>query len=740
MAAGIWGMHFTAMLEMAGWLDIHYDTQMTLISLIPAITGCSLTLVLLARDERPGWTLAGSSLALALGVGTMHYVGMEAMRGAFVMRYDPLSFAYSIGLAWVVAALSIGTYQRLERDPKQRLTGVVLGAIGLAAAVTTMHMAGMDATQFYTTDEVIPVENSWLAPEGMTIIIVCVVTMVTGSLIVTELLHFRFVVSLQNLRASEERRQKDHKMHAAIVSHLTDGLLLADLQGDIKLSNLKAEEIFGCSSEDLSKINLAELFDAPCIKIFRDELARDASPTRALESIESQKEIRNRRGENFWLHSVIVPVWEGEKWLLSANLRDVTDTLARDRELERIGAAIDCAQDCFSIADMDEKLVYVNKAFETRYKWSKEEALGARTRDHLERLNTDEMRDGLLSSGTWAGRTSCRLKDGSVLEEFGSMAMIPDENGLSAFFVTIIRDYSEQLTLERKLGQSQKLESIGQLAAGIAHEINTPTQYVGDNTRFTKDAFSDIQSLIKDLNQVAEEDDQISKTKYAELLEKADMDYVLDEVPKALEQSIEGIERVSEIVRAMKSFSHPENDKVMLDLNSAIQSTITVASNEWKYVASMETDFDQTLAAVPCFPGPFNQVILNILVNASHAIADTLTEENSLGLIKVSTMSVRDVAEIRIADSGDGMPDHVKEKIFDPFFTTKEVGKGTGQGLSIAHDVIVNKHGGSIEVESEPGQGTTFVIRLPQSGETVVAADATDAAVAIEPDTTSAGF
>ena len=197
-------------------------------------------------------------------------------------------------------------------------------------------------------------------------------------------------------------------------------------------------------------------------------------------------------------------------------------------------------------------------------------------------------------------------------------------------------------------------------------------------------------------------------------MEHADVDYLAEEIPRAIQQSLEGIERVSKIVRAMKEFSHPAQEKTAIDINRAIQATITIATNEWKYVAEMETDFDPDLPRVPCLPGDFNQVILNIVVNAAQAIADVVGDRSEgKGRITIRTRRVNDWAEIRIADTGTGIPEEIRHRIFDPFFTTKGIGKGTGQGLNLAHTIVAGKHGGTLSVESEPGQRTCFLIRLP---------------------------
>jgi signal transduction histidine kinase len=276
-------------------------------------------------------------------------------------------------------------------------------------------------------------------------------------------------------------------------------------------------------------------------------------------------------------------------------------------------------------------------------------------------------------------------------------------------------DVTQQKTLERDLLQAQKLESIGQLSAGIAHEINTPAQFIGDNIRFLQETVGDVLRVAEEsvVSPVAGATAQSDATTGAAL---QDFDYLKEEIPKAIQQSLDGVERISRIVSAMKEFSHPAIDLTPYDLNRAILSTITVASNEWKYVAQVETDLDPELLPVVVMPGAFNQVILNMLVNAAHAVGAVISgNPGSKGLIRISTRMALDSVEIRIQDSGCGIPEHIRHRIFDPFFTTKEVGKGTGQGLALAHDVIVNKHHGAIELETGIDAGTTFTIRLPLS-------------------------
>ncbi len=276
------------------------------------------------------------------------------------------------------------------------------------------------------------------------------------------------------------------------------------------------------------------------------------------------------------------------------------------------------------------------------------------------------------------------------------------------------------IALQMELSQAQKLESVGQLAAGIAHEINTPTQYVGDNTRFLKDAFGDISTVLDSFGKLlqATKSGTVDGQLVAEVeatLKQADVEYLTEEIPQAIDQSLSGVEQVAKIVRAMKEFSHPgTEEKSLVDLSQAIETTITVAHSEWKYVAEMETEFDSELPQVSCLPAELNQVFLNLIVNAAHAIGDTLGDDaTKKGTITVGTRRDGEWVEIFIRDTGTGIPEDVRSRIFDPFFTTKGVGKGTGQGLAIARSVVVNKHDGTIACETELGQGTTFLVRLP---------------------------
>ncbi len=294
--------------------------------------------------------------------------------------------------------------------------------------------------------------------------------------------------------------------------------------------------------------------------------------------------------------------------------------------------------------------------------------------------------------------------------------------GESKRVIWMVRDISDRLAAEKerqrlseKLRQAQKLESLGTLAGGIAHELNTPIQFVTDNMNFLSDTVTD---LIKAANELAK---FVPAEKKAEVGDKFDLEYIADEAPQAIQQSIEGLKRIADIVLAVKKFSHPTSSgKIKNDLNDIIRTTSTVSKNQWKYVAELDLKLDENLPKIFGNAGELNQVFLNLIVNAAHAIEDG-GKENSPGLITIETRKRNAAVECRISDNGTGIPKEVIAKVFDPFFTTKDPGRGTGQGLAIAHSIVTQSHNGEISIESKTGEGTTFILTFPiEADETLV--------------------
>jgi PAS domain S-box-containing protein len=272
-------------------------------------------------------------------------------------------------------------------------------------------------------------------------------------------------------------------------------------------------------------------------------------------------------------------------------------------------------------------------------------------------------------------------------------------------------DVTERKEAEIRLASAERLESVGKLAAGVAHEINTPIQFVNDSVYFIRDAVHELFQITERLRVLAAGD---RGNAAALALLSGDLPYLAQQLPKALERSLDGLKRVAEIVRSMRELAHPDRPEMSeVDVNHVIRNALVVARAEYKYVAEVETDL-APLPAVRCHAGELNQVMLNLLVNASHAIADVVAGTGSRGLISVATRLDGEVVVISVRDTGGGIPENIRHRIFEPFFTTKEVGRGTGQGLAISHNIIVKRHGGSIECDSELGKGTVFHLRLPR--------------------------
>ena len=495
---------------------------------------------------------------------------------------------------------------------------------------------------------------------------------------------------------------------------------------DMKVAwaNKAACDALGCDSEKIKEKYCYEVTEGT------DEICKNCHVLDTFQTKKPMERVRcNRFDRKLLIRTYPVVDEKGNLEGVVKVSRDITDKQHSEEMQALIATALSQAAESITITDSEGRVEYVNPAFETTTGFKSSEVLG-KTPFDVQNFEHDEefyekLHKTIESGGVWSGKFTKHKKDGTLYYEEGTISPVKNDGGRIINYIALMRDTTHQTELELQLRQAQKLESIGQLAAGIAHEINNPIQYVGDNLRFFQESFVDIRRVIESFTSLLD----TSREKQPEpamisdienTMEEADLEYLFDEIPSAISQGIEGVERVVKIVQAMKEFSHPgRNEKQLANINKAIESTVTVARNEWKYVADLETDLDSELPSVPCYIGEFNQVILNMIINAAHAIEEKVGDGvNGKGKITISTgLCEPDCVEVRISDTGAGIPDEFKDRVFDLFFTTKEVGKGTGQGLAIAHNVIVDKHKGKIDFKSERGKGTTFIIQLPLATE-----------------------
>ncbi len=413
---------------------------------------------------------------------------------------------------------------------------------------------------------------------------------------------------------------------------------------------------------------------------------------------------------------------EAEQLLEERSRQLYLSNVALEKEMQRTKAIFETAAEGILIFDGEGKVESLNNAAKDIFGIEESDCTGLNVCDLVPSASFCAKRAGcqnlteLLTSTQQHGRNEIigRHKDGTDL---------PLEFAVSEFlqydvitYSGIVRDLSRRKSLESQLAHAQKMESVGQLAAGIAHELNTPIQFVGDNTRFLRSSFASIQEILDQVDALV---DQCAP--YAELAQlaetikascrSADIDFLKEEIPLAIDQTLDGAETVARIVRAMKVFSHPGAQEFQeTNLNASLESTLTISRSEWKYCAELETEFDPQLPPIMCMPGELNQAFLNLIVNGAHAIA---SKSDQIGLLKVRTFRELANVVVEISDSGTGIPKAIQNRIFDPFFTTKGVGKGTGQGLSICYHIVVEVHSGRLTFESIEGQGTTFRIELP---------------------------
>ncbi|HEY6557892.1 MAG TPA: PAS domain-containing protein [Polyangiaceae bacterium] len=408
---------------------------------------------------------------------------------------------------------------------------------------------------------------------------------------------------------------------------------------------------------------------------------------------------------------------------------DVTSVMRRARDAEAmLQQILDAMTDMVLVKGEHSRLEWANKAFLATYGMSATQLHGIidapfTATDHTQQYVKDDLYVFSTGRRLEIPEEPLTCHDGKVLTVHTVKVPIFDSNGQVIKTLGVSRDITDRKRMELELRHAQKLESVGRLAAGIAHEINTPIQFIGDDMHFIRKAFEDVLALCDTYQLFVQRaaGGAVSAADVAEIRDaeaRAGLAFVSKNVRPALDAVQEGMTRVTTLVRALKEFGNPDQgERCEADINLELANTLSVSNNELRCVADVELDLG-TLPGVLCCPGDLRQVFLNLLLNAAHSIADVCARTGQRGRIKVTTRALEDKVVVSISDTGTGIPEDLRSKIFDPFFTTKEVGKGIGQGLTMARMIVVAKHQGSLTFDTAMGVGTTFHVALPHAGET----------------------
>lgn len=557
----------------------------------------------------------------------------------------------------------------------------------------------------------------------------------------------RAVISMVDVSDMERTRQQlqtltlEAELLTQVVKQMDQAVVVVGGDGTVEWANDVTSALTGLTAGEVSGHPVDALVAAlGFMQPLRGALADGLRRGRRL-MLESPA---HAAGGTRWLEVQTTPLVEdGRPGRLLVEMRDVTvrrqaGQQLHDAKRRALSLALELREEKTLLADVlhsiphlvfwkgrDLRYAGVNDAFLALRGLSSTEAVLGRTEAELGltdalQSNLPDLEAEVLRTGVPVDhlRLEFRTPAGTVRPLMLTLRPQFDDEGAVRGIIGVAADVSEVTALERQLAQASRLESIGQLAAGIAHEINTPVQFVSDNTRFISEYFSEVAPALTVVAEAAADEAAPAaqlRGRLQDVMAGLDLDFMLAEVPQALTQSLEGTERIAHIVRAMKDFAHPGQEWNESDLNRALESTVHISRNEWKYVAECRLDLDPELSTVSCVEGEIKRAVLNLVVNAAQAIGEhrERTGATGLGHIVVRTRKQGSGVLIEVADDGPGMSPDVQMRIFDPFFTTKDVGKGTGQGLSMVHATVVSTHKGSIDVISEPGKGATFRLVLP---------------------------
>lgn len=530
-------------------------------------------------------------------------------------------------------------------------------------------------------------------------------------------------LDITDIRQTEKELRSSRKNYHLLLQNANDMIQSMRHDGTFEFVNRKWLHTLGYSEQESKHLTIWDILHEENFEEYKS-IFKNAGAGDQLSDIDTV--FRTKSGNTIYVNGNISFHGKSNGTVSAIGIfRNITKRKKIQEERKRLAAAVQHAAELFEITDSSGTILFVNPSFENLTGYTAEEIVGKHARilksgeqspEHYRELVTT-----IHNGHTWQGKLINRKKDGSFYHQQTTISPVKDKHGDITYFVSVGRDITKKEALEHQHRQSQKLEAIGTLASGIAHEINTPSQFIMDNTAFLRDSFDTISDFISRLIDRLENDGDSVPSFIREQYETHDLDFLLSEIPNSFKDTFEGIHRVKKIVGAMKDFAHSEQQEMVLaDLNKAVETTITISKNSWKYHAEIQKELDPELPHITCSIDDIKQVILNLIVNAADAVAEKrekMIEEGGspdMGTITIATETADDTVCLSVSDTGTGITPEVQEKIFEPFFTTKEVGTGSGQGLAITYDIIYEKHGGSIKIDSTPGEGTTFSVFLPR--------------------------
>jgi PAS domain S-box-containing protein len=531
----------------------------------------------------------------------------------------------------------------------------------------------------------------------------------------------------------EELRGKSEFLNS-VINHASEGIIVLDENVKYRLINPASGRIMGYNPEDW-------LGKPAGTKVHPDDRKTATYGfLKALRGESSRIEARFLGADGLYrtLDINCNPLnWAGKHHVISV-VTDITECKRVEKELRVKDSAIASSINAIAITDPELNMTYINNSFLELWGYeSDEDVLGKPATEFWQaRRSASEIIDILRDRRSWIGELVARRKDGSLFDVQVWASMVSNEAGKPicnmASFIDIterkraeeqlqetnrlLREANRQLQEnQQELIQSEKMASIGQLSAGVAHEINNPISFIMVNLRILEGYVKSFKSLFAHCNELSAAIRNCNRARQEAALERIEriraqkeLPYILKDINGLVAESIEGTERICEIVRDLGSFARADEAQVNeVDINECIETTLKIIGNELKYRCTVNKHLNP-LPSIYCYPGQLKQVFMNLLLNAAHAIPER-------GEITITTEVADSHIVVKVSDTGAGILPENLSRIFDPFFTTKDAGKGTGLGLSISQRII-QKHSGTIEVESQVGKGTTFTIHLPVEG------------------------